>query len=345
MSEYNMAPSFDFGAATLQGFNLPGGRSYLVRVAVWAALLMTIIYVALGGSIVRAYIDVFQNMITTEFDVSGNGQDPKVLMAMMAPMIRATGVMMLIGLLQVIVFTSAETAIYRNLFHQEDRGVFPLTFGMDELRVLGTRFVVGLILGGIYIGVYLGVFLIGAMFAGAAGALESGFLGAIGGILILLMFIAAIAVFAWVAVRLAPASAYSVKDRVFSPLASWTPMKGRVWPAIGSFLIVYFVGYFVLGFVLSIVFVVLFLSSGIIGVMMDLDVTSDATPDFSAIGEHISSAGFIIPLIIAIFISMFLAMIWYGSIWSMWGYFAKDAKDPEYWEPEIKAEPELWKPS
>jgi len=121
-------------------------------------------------------------------------------------------------------------------------------------------------------------------------------------------------------------------------------MRGFVWPAIGSYLILYFVGYFILSFVISIIFLVLFLSSGIIGVLMDLDASSGAVPDFSQVGEHLTSAGFIIPLVIAILISMFLAMLWYGMIWSLWGYFAKDA-DPDYWEPQTSEEPDLWKPS
>jgi len=117
-----------------------------------------------------------------------------------------------------------------------------------------------------------------------------------------------------------------------------------VWPAIGSYLILYFVGYFILSFVISIIFLILFLSSGIIGVLTDLDASPGAVPDFSQVGEHLTSAGFIIPLVIAILISMFLAMLWYGMIWSLWGYFAKDA-EPGYWEPQTSEEPDLWKPS
>lgn len=336
MTEHVRPDSFDFGAATGQGFNLPGGKSYLVRVAAWSALLFVIILAALGTPVVKAFTAMIGAAIEMEHSLVGAEPDPEDIMAMMTPIFKATGFIFLISLFQMIIFAAAETAIYRNLFHNEDRGVFPLRFGMDELRVLGTRVVVGLILGGVYLGVYFAAFLFGAIIFGLADAVDSGILAALGGILIFALIIAAIAAFVWVAIRLAPASAYAVKQRAFNPFASWEPMKGLVWPAIGSYLIIYVVGYFILSFIMMIVFVIFFLSSGLIGVMMDMDETGEAMPDFSPLLEQIGSAGFIIPLLIAIFVSLFLSFIWYCAIWSMWGYIAKDKSD-EFWTPQTWA--------
>jgi len=341
MTEYPRPSSFDFGAAIVQGFNLPGGKRYLIRVAAWAALLITIIYAVLGAPIVGAYIDVFQNAIEMEHNLDGSEPDPEVMLAMIAPMFRAMGMMTLIFCLQIAVFASAETAIYRNLLHEEDRGFFPLTFGMDELRVLGTRIVVGLILYGVILGIYIVTLIIAAVLFGLAGAADSGGLAAIGGILMFFLILAAIAAFVWIAVRLAPASAFSVKNRAFNPVVSWGHMKGLVWPAIGSFLILYLLGYFILGFLVWFIFMGLFFSSGIIGVFMELDDSTSEFPDFSPVVEHFTSAGFIIPLVIAIFISMFLSMIWYGSIWSLWGYFAK-TEWSDLQTPKQDAEAEVW---
>lgn len=334
MTEFTRPPSFDFGAATGQGFNLPGGKSYLLRVAAWSAGLVLIIYAALGIPVAKAFVAFFQNAMEMDIPLGGE-PDPSDMFEMMAPMLRVMGIMMFIGLLQMIVFAAAETAIYRNLFHKEDRGVFPLMLGMDELRVLGTRLVIGFILGGVYFGSYMLVFLIGAMTFGLADAANSGGLAAIGGILVFAIMVAAIAAFVWISIRLAPASAFAVKHRVFNPFASWAPMKGLVWPAIGSFLILYVVGYFILSFVAGLIFLILFLSSGIIGVMTKIDPTSEAMPDFSPIWEHMTSPGFIIPMVIAVFLSLFLSLIWYGTIWSLWGYLAKD-EEQEYWQPELR---------
>jgi len=340
MSEYSRPPSFDFGAATLQGFNLPGGKRYLFRVALWTAALLTLAYVILGTPIVKAYVDVFKNAIEMEHSLDGT-TDPDAFLAVMAPMFRAMGMVMLIGLLQVAIFAAAETAIYRNILHGEDRGVFPLTFGTDEFRVLGTRLVVGLMLGCAYVGAYLIAFIIGAILVGLAGATGSSVLAAISGILIFGLIIVAIAAFVWVAIRLAPSAAFSVKYRAFNPFASWAPMKGLVWPAIGSFLILYLVGYFILNFVITIIFIVLFFASGIMGVIMEIDASANELPDMSPLWEHLSSPGFMIPLILGVFVSIFLWMIWYGTLWSLWGYLAKQEQGALQ-PPVTQVEGEIW---
>ncbi len=338
MSDYTPSPSFDFGAATGQGFNLPGGKSYLLRVAAWSALLVVIIYAALGTPIFKAFAAMIQNVIEMEIKLSGSDPDPAQVFAMMAPMFRAMGLMAVIGLLQMAVFAAAETAIYRNLFHTEDRGIFPLMFGMDELRVFGTRLVIGFILGGLSLVGYLGVVLIGALIFSLAAGLESGFLAALGGILIFSAAVAALVAFVWIAIRLAPASAYAVKDRVFNPFASWAPMKGLVWPAIGSFLILYVVGYFILSFVTMIIFFLFVFGSGIMGKLMRLELSDDVIPDFSVLADQLTSAGVILPLLIAIFVSLFLTLIWYSTMWALWGYLAKVKQTPY-------SDPQTWGPS
>lgn len=346
MTDSSRPSSFDFGAATLQGLNLPGGKSYIFRVAAWTAIVLTCLYVALGTPIVRAFVEVVQNAIEMELPIDDAEPDPEVVFAMMAPMFRAVGLIFLISLLQMFVFAAAETAIYRNLFHGEDRGVFPLTFGIDELRVLGSRIVVGFIVGGVYMGLYLVGVIAGLIIFGIAGATGSGGITALGGILVFFLFLGAVGVIIWVAVRLAPTSAYSVKLRAFNPVASWAPMQGKVWPAIGSFLILYFVGYFIISFAIGIVFLFMFLASGILKPLMELDTTSTEIPDFSGVWAQVSSAGFIIPMVIGVFLAIFLSLLWWGMIWSMWGYFAKsdhmsnDASQIDY--PVF--EPEIWTP-
>jgi len=323
MNEFSRPPSFDFGAATLHGFNLPGGRSYLFRVAGWTALLVTILYVAFGLPILKAFAELFHNVMNMEYSLDGSDPDPKVVMDTLMPMFRSMGLFFLIAIFQMIIFAAAEAAIYRNIFHGEDTGLIPLRIGSDEWRVLGTRIVIGLILSGIYMGIYLVAAVIGFVVLGLANALESGFLGAIGRLLMFCLIIAAIAGFVWIAIRLSPTSAYSVRDRQFNPVASWNPMKGHVWPAIGSFLIVYVIGCFAISLFLSLVFLILFFSSGILKVLMQIETDANAVLDFSPILDHLISPGFLIPVILAIFISIFVTILWYGCIWSMWGYFAK----------------------
>lgn len=345
MTDFSRPPSFDFGAATLQGLKLPGGPSYLLRVAAWTALIVTLVYVVLGTPVVKAYVELFGNFIEMEHNLDGSDADPDVILAMMGPMFKAGGFIFLISMFQMAAFASAETAIYRNLFDGEDKGIFPLRLGRDELRVFGTRIIIGLVLGGVFFGLYIAALLFGALMFGMASGLGSGLLGAIGGLVGFFLMIAAIAVFVWVAVRLAPAAAYSVKNRRFDPFASWSPMNGRVWPAIGGYLILYMIGYFGISLVLSIVFVVAFLLTGTIQVLMKLEAGGEAMPDLTPLWEHMSSAGFLIPMILALLASLFMTVLWYGMIWGMWGYFAKTDSftgDGDWQEGGDWKEGELW---
>jgi len=71
MTEYSRPSSFDFGAATLQGFNLPGGRGYLIRVAAWTAVLLTILY---GADVSRnGNNDAYWPFTNHHFCVGRNG--------------------------------------------------------------------------------------------------------------------------------------------------------------------------------------------------------------------------------------------------------------------------------
>lgn len=329
MTEYPRPPSFDFGAATLQGFNLPGGRRYLIRVALWTSLIMTLVYAIFGTPIVKAYIQFFQDVVVLEQSSGGSDPDPEAVFAMMLPMFRAASMILVLSLAQMFVFAAAETAIYRNLLHGEDKGLFPLRFGMDEWRVLGTRFVVGIILGGLYFALYIVALIIGLIFFGIAGAFESGILAVLGGLVTFALIIAAVVALIWVAIRLAPSSAYSVRDGVFNPVASWKSMQGRIWPALGSYLILYIIGYIAISIVLGIIFMTLLFSSGIMGILIQMDETTSEMPDFGPVWEHVTSAGFLIPLLLAIFVSFFLSIVWYGLVWAMWGYFAKTDQSVE----------------
>lgn len=341
MTEHSQPSSFDISAATFQGLNLPGGKSYLIRVALWTALILTLIYAVLGAPIVSALVDVFQNAIKMEHNIDGTEPDPEVVFAMFAPMFRMMGLMTLIWLFQIAVFAAAETAIYRNVLNGKDRGVFPLTFGTDELRVFGTRVVVGLILYGVYLAIYIVGAIIGFIIFGLVSATGSNVIAALGGILTFVLVIVAIAVFVWVAIRLAPASAFAVKNKAFNPIASWTPMKGFVWPAIGCFVILYILGYFILMFMSGIIFSILFLMSGVLDILLEIGTSQDGLLDFSPVWAQLTSAGFIIPFIIVFVFTLFLTMIWYGMIWSMWGYCAKH-EDREWLQTQKTDPTDLW---
>lgn len=106
-------------------------------------------------------------------------------------------------------------------------------------------------------------------------------------------------------------------------MGSWKIMKSYVWPTLGSVLIVGIIGYIALSIFWMLASIILFMSSGIIGVLTEMDFESNEMPDFSPLLEQMSSAGFIVPAVIILFLAMFVSFLFIGAIWSIWGYIAK----------------------
>jgi len=327
MSEDPRSPSFDFGKATFQGFRLPGGKSYLIRVAFWAAVLLMAVYVLLGTPILKGLLEFSKKTIAVELGF--REAEAALPIALRSFIWSILGFYILIVICQVAIFVSAETAIYRNLLHQENKGFFPLRFGRQELRVLGTRLVIGLLLGPIILGVIiLAALLTTSVFGVAWSSILVEVSGSRVGLISLLFFVVFVVLF-WMSVRLAPASAYCVKSNAFRPLGSWSAMRGFVWRGVGSLLILFLIGAVALGLIYVVLFSILLLSSGILQALMKIGQGPDGVAEFFlALIDNITSASFILPLIGTLFIFVFLSMIWYGAIWAMWGYYAKIGGSP-----------------
>jgi len=110
------------------------------------------------------------------------------------------------------------------------------------------------------------------------------------GMMFLLYFIV-IAILVWISVRLAPASAYSVKSRAFRPLGSWKAMRGFVWRGIGSVLILSVLGAIILSVVYFILLSILLFSSGIFQAGLKIWHSPDGLAEFYlALIENLTSA-------------------------------------------------------
>lgn len=316
------APRFDFGAAVTQIFNLPGGKGYLFRVIGFATLLLTVAFVLLGIPIVKSYVAMFQAMATLD-TTSGMSEAEEMAAAFeaMAPMFASFGWFSLLYIVQIGLYISVETALYRNIIRGEDKGVFPLRFGGDEFKVLVTRIVVAFILYAAFFVLYFALAIIGMMVFGLGTAVDSTAVYGIVALFAFILFIVFIGGMIYVSIRLAPSAAFSVRDEDFTPVGSWGTMKTYFWPTFGAVLVVGLIGYIGLMVVSLLAFGILFFSSGIFPLLMALE--ADETPDFTPLLDSLSSAGFVVPAILVAFIITFLGLLYYGAIWSIWGYVAK----------------------
>ena len=148
------------------------------------------------------------------------------------------------GLLGLVIFAAFEAACLRWMVRQEPGGPFGIGFGADTWRVFAIYWMWFACLLAVTVGVvafYLAlrtlaglhqVLQVAAMLIGALAPL-----GLIGVLL-------------WVGVRLSPAAATSVASKKLTFFGAWGATRGRFWPLLGAFVLV-FVGYLVAATVLD----------------------------------------------------------------------------------------------
>lgn len=323
-TEITRTPPFNIKAAMGQVFNLPGGNGYLFRVLGWGTLILLIGFLLFGVPIAKAYISMFQNIIALDTSSAGGEPDPAEVWAVIGPFFASFGLFMLLYIVQVGTYISVEAALYRNIIRGEDRGIFPLWFGYDEWRVLGTKIVVGMILYAIFMGVYFAMAILLGIIFGIGGAISSsGVVAVIGGLIFFIAFLGLLAGMAYASIRFIPAAAISVRDEEFSPFSAWNMMKPYALPTLGAVVIVGLIGYFALAFFTMLALGILVYSSGMVDILTSIDWEAETMPDLSPLWETMSSAGFMIPAVLLMAVSTFLTLLYMGAIWSIWGYIAK----------------------
>jgi len=308
------APNFDFGAAVTQIFNLPGGKGYLFRVIGFASLMLITAYVLLGIPLVKAYVSMFSALVNTPLEGLTETEQVEAMIESMGPMYAMTGYFTLLYFLQYGVFISVETALYRNIIHEEDKGFFPLRFGGDECKVLLTRIVVAIILYALFFAVYFCGAIIGVIFFALGSAANSAAIMGIAVVFVILLVFGVIGVFIYAAIRLSPSAAFSVRDQDFTPIGSWGPMKTYFWPTFGAVLLIGVVGYFGVMIVYVMALGLILTTSGIFPALSSLEYEEGVVPDFSIVLDKLTSFGFIVPSFIFGTIIIGLGLLYVGAL-------------------------------
>jgi hypothetical protein len=146
-----------------------------------------------------------------------------------------------------LLLAAYEAACLRWMIRGETKGLFGLALDGDTWRVYFTYWIWFFLLMAAYFVVAIVIF---GIIAGAALGAQSN-PDAVGG-MGLLAFVLALAFMLgliYFGVRFAPAAATSVAKRRFAFFDAWTVTKGRFWPLLGSFVLLwlmYFVGIIIL---------------------------------------------------------------------------------------------------
>jgi hypothetical protein len=142
-----------------------------------------------------------------------------------------------------LLFAAYEAACLRWMIRGEIKGVFGLALDADTFRVYFTYWLWFLLIMAAYVVcAMLMLFGIAGAAVGAQGNPDA--LGPMG-LIILIVVLGIIVALIYFGVRFAPAAATSIARRRFAFFDAWTVTKGRFWPLLGSFVLLwlmYFVG-------------------------------------------------------------------------------------------------------
>lgn len=193
-------------------------------------------------------------------------QNPYAANAMMPPAsVMALGpAYFLIMVITYLLLAAYEAGALRWMIRGEVEGFFGLSLGADTWRVWAGYWLWFVFFLIAYLGLFIAPILVGAI-GGIAGG------EAAAGVTVLLVLVTMLAyLFAWlyVSVRLAPAAATSVGRRRFSFFDAWKVSKGRFWPLLGAYLLLF------------LIFIVLYLIVGSV-LVVALGISATSAPSIS----------------------------------------------------------------
>ncbi len=230
-----MAQRFTFENAFLHFARTDGPRGFIWKYLA-SYLLLAICIAALGYYLFRPLIDVGFSVFMDAIGAGSEAQAERIVarrLTEIAGWIVSGYVLLLV--VGVFFWAAFEAAVQRRYVRDEG---FRLGLGGDELRLI----LLALIWFAVSVGIYiLSAFAIGAGTASVIMALDDERLG----LLVLLVSVIFVAcTWLWVAVRLAPASAMTIRDRRLKFFDAWGASRGRFWSLFGAYIVLAIIIFF-----------------------------------------------------------------------------------------------------
>lgn len=277
---------FSFGNALMhfrrtgapQGFTWKFALSYLVAIA----LVLGISYYAMRP-LIDFYIEYFAFVATNPEAAN----DPQAMQELLESRIGGMGISFLLIFVLILPLSLAfwavfEASIQRRYIRKEG---FRLAFGGDELRLMVVGLVVVILLyvvmlvGAILMGILVGV---GTVVDNAGVTILSLILG----------YVAMLGLMIWYLARMSAASALTIRDQQIRIFDSFNVTKGRVWPILGAFLIIWIVSYIV-------TLAVYALGAGVVISQFTDLISAAGEPDTAALYERLKTPSVWVSIVIS----------------------------------------------
>jgi len=299
------APSqtpYDFNRSVMFPFK-SGSNSvaFVFKSAALYALVTTVLFLIFGKWIFGAFMEMatYIGMLAAE---SGEPELSQFL-EMFSYFGKIMLPIMIVSLGGWFVMAIIEASFYRRVFNGENK-TYPWRFGRDEVRVMLSQLIFGLVVFGLVALFYILIGIVAFLMVNAeSGGNDVG--GDLAAVFALIMFVGFIVVFPvtiFLAVRLSPIAALSVLREKISIKETWQVTQGRFWPVVGSFVIVAVLAY-IINYVIQTIMMLGMLGNFSTWVTEFEDVES-AEPEMliQAIIDIVTQPSFLIVLAIVIFI-------------------------------------------
>ena len=311
---------FDVTDAMTVPWNMPGGKNFLIRALLWGAGLLLLVYFIFGRAFITAYVGFFQTLLTLDAD---GASDEAAALAAFDGMGSLYGSAILLSIAAWFVMVMLETAMHKNIFRGTDKGIVPLRFGLDEVKVMLAQFVIFICVMAVYIGGLIVLSIITAILGSTGG---SGGAAALVVIFMVIGFVALIGLLISLIIRWAPAAAMSVRDDKQRIFDGWGVTKGFSWPLFGAYALVCIGGYVLIMILMSVGMMLLF--SGVDMTALLLAAESNDMPDWSSVTAHFEKTSVKVTMAIFLIAYAVFTLLWYMHIWGIGNYVAQlDAKN------------------
>ena len=247
---------FSFGDAFGAGFGLIARKPGAVLA--WGLMYFLVVAVPEGLSLAIAGPELLA-ILNSIPDSGSSGPDPQVFEALSNKLNSMQGISLLTALISAALL---HAAIFRAILEPQNKGLFYLRFGMEEvwqgllvicLYILFVLIVLAVVLVGV---------LVGGIGYGIGQAMGSPWGGFVTGLFITIAVLAAFAVILWIAVRFSLAAPATFSTKSFQLFESWTLTKGNAWSLFGLALVLSLV-LFLIQIVIGLVALGVFLGVGL----------------------------------------------------------------------------------
>lgn len=317
MREVHYSERFDTQKSIIRPWVLPGGINFLIRILLWGGALMLLSYFFFGRGFLSAYMELMRDMAVLNEVAENPDATEAASLEIFSSLAGFYSALFFVGIFAWLINVSVETAMHKNMFRGEDKGMFPLRFARDELNVMITQFVILLSISGLYLGgsmVIIMVMTIGSLMGTAIGALF--------GVLGVLAFIALHVFIVFMFVRLSPASAYGIIHNRLVIFEMWKKTKGHGWNVFGSFLIAGLFGYLILTVIMYVGIFIIFGDAAASGLLLG-SVPDNPDELFSTIAAIFNKTSVKISLGIFMIIYIVCQLLYGLHIWGVGNYTAE----------------------